>query len=111
MLIPIKQDKTSLRKEVLKENDVFLFLFSFSFFASPPFPPPCNAAANGHHEVVSVLLELGADASLTDSRGETALDIARLFELEEVVAVLEPTKPSEDAVESTAQEATPIPPS
>uniref|UniRef100_A0A7S2N626 Uncharacterized protein n=1 Tax=Alexandrium andersonii TaxID=327968 RepID=A0A7S2N626_9DINO len=47
------------------------------------------AAANGYAEAVKELLAMGADKSLLDAQGKTALDLARVKESDEVVALLE----------------------
>ncbi|CEQ41272.1 SPOSA6832_02981 [Sporobolomyces salmonicolor] len=51
-------------------------------------PVLTSAAPTGHAEVVKVLLAAGADKSLKDDDGNTALDLARLAEQDELVAVL-----------------------
>ena len=47
------------------------------------------AAVNGHTDSARRLLELGADASIKDKVGNTALDLAREFKNTAVVALLE----------------------
>lgn len=47
-----------------------------------------NACFNGNLEAVKLLIEKGADASLKDMVGETALDIARIKENKEIVKFL-----------------------
>ncbi len=47
-----------------------------------------SAAALGHGDAVRFLLDKGADASLKDSRGHTALDKAKQFGREEMAALL-----------------------
>ena len=47
------------------------------------------AALNGHTDSARRLLELGADASIKDKVGNTALDLAREFKKTAVVALLE----------------------
>jgi ankyrin repeat protein len=39
------------------------------------------AAANGHFEVVKLLLEKGADASLRNEKGKSAADVAATEEI------------------------------
>jgi ankyrin repeat protein len=46
------------------------------------------AASEGHYEIVSLLLERGADAQLKDSKGRTALDRARSRKYRHVPALL-----------------------
>jgi len=50
------------------------------------------AAANGHPKVCAMLLALGADPSLKDKYGKTALDCARFQP--ECAALLQPVTPS-----------------
>lgn len=47
------------------------------------------AVAKGHLEMVRWLLDHGADPAATDPRGRTALEVARIVEAEEIVALLE----------------------
>lgn len=51
--------------------------------------PLHEAAREGHKEIVAALLAAGADPSLHDSEGRTALDLARLGNQESVVEILE----------------------
>ncbi len=46
------------------------------------------AAINGHLAIAKRLLEGGADPTLRDERGKTAIDWARMFDKYEVVALL-----------------------
>ena len=48
-----------------------------------------NAATVGDEEVVSVLLDHGADVSITNDEGETALMIATSYEADEIIRLLE----------------------
>ncbi|GAA5917788.1 hypothetical protein JCM5296_001695 [Sporobolomyces johnsonii] len=52
------------------------------------FAPLHLATDRGHAEVVKVFLAAGADRSLRDDDGNTPLDLARLAEQDELVAVL-----------------------
>uniref|UniRef100_A0A7S1LAD9 Uncharacterized protein n=1 Tax=Alexandrium catenella TaxID=2925 RepID=A0A7S1LAD9_ALECA len=47
------------------------------------------AAANGFVETVKELLAMGADKTLVDAQGKTALDLARVRESDDVIALLE----------------------
>mmetsp|Transcript_65512 Transcript_65512/g.202712 ORF Transcript_65512/g.202712 Transcript_65512/m.202712 type:complete len:80 (+) Transcript_65512:21-260(+) len=47
------------------------------------------AAANGYTETVKELLAMGADKSLLDAQGRSALDLARTHECDEVITLLE----------------------
>lgn len=47
------------------------------------------ATDRGHVEVVRYLLQSGADASIQDSEGATALDTARILENEKLILILE----------------------
>lgn len=47
------------------------------------------AAANGYVETVKELLAMGADKTLLDAKGKSALDLARARECEECIALLE----------------------
>jgi ankyrin repeat protein len=44
-----------------------------------------HAASNGRKEAVSVLLDLGADYTLRDRHGRTALEVARTKEIKELI--------------------------
>jgi ankyrin repeat protein len=46
------------------------------------------AAEIGHVEVCQILLDNGADASIKDSNGETALDCARKNSHQDVIEIL-----------------------
>ena len=46
------------------------------------------ASSNGRLAIAKLLLEGGADATLRSNSGDTALDIARLYGIREVVALL-----------------------
>jgi ankyrin repeat protein len=54
--------------------------------------PLMLAAAEGHGDAVMLLLQLGADPSLTDRFGSTALDDARRFQRWDVATILENPK-------------------
>ena len=56
--------------------------------------PLILAAINGHPKICAMLLALGADPSLKDEDGETALDKAREENQPECVALLQPVTPS-----------------
>ena len=55
--------------------------------------PLIVAAANGHPKICAMLLALGADPSLKDKYGRTALDEARRFNKPECAALLQPVTP------------------
>ena len=55
---------------------------------------PLMYAANGHPKICAMLLALGADPSLKNQYGETALDNARQGNKPECVALLQPVTPS-----------------
>lgn len=58
-------------------------------FVSPKSDTPLNAAAaNGHLEVVKFLVEQGADFSLKDSYGLSAIETARKSDHDDVVQFL-----------------------
>lgn len=50
------------------------------------------AARNGHKDIVKVLLENGCDTSSLSESGQTALDIAKFWNFQEVVGLLEPSQ-------------------
>ena len=55
--------------------------------------PLILAARNGRTKICEMLLALGADPSLKDSHGETALDWARKRNKPECAALLQPVTP------------------
>ena len=55
--------------------------------------PLMNAAWNGHPKVCAMLLALGADPSLKNKSGKTALDRARDGNKPECAALLQPVTP------------------
>jgi ankyrin repeat protein len=55
--------------------------------------PLMHAANTGRTKICEMLLALGADPSLKDERGETALDYARQRNEPECVALLQPVTP------------------
>ena len=56
--------------------------------------PLMLAAYFGHPKICAMLLALGADPSLKDKNGKTALDWARQLNKPECVALLQPVTPS-----------------
>ena len=55
--------------------------------------PPMSAAINGRTKICEMLLALGADPSLKDENGKTALDRAREENEPECAALLQPVTP------------------
>ena len=55
--------------------------------------PLIYAASSGHTKICEMLLALGADPSLKDSSGRTALDEARRGNKPECAALLQPVTP------------------
>jgi tankyrase len=55
--------------------------------------PLISAANNGQTKICEMLLALGADPSLKDKDGKTALDYARQFRHPECAALLQPVTP------------------
>ena len=56
--------------------------------------PLMYAAAAGHPKICAMLLALGADPSLKNLHGQTALDCAREHNKPECAALLQPVTPS-----------------
>ena len=56
--------------------------------------PLIRAAQNGKTKICEMLLALGADPSLKNNQGKTALDRARWYNEPECVALLQPVTPS-----------------
>ena len=55
--------------------------------------PLMLAAIYGHPKICEMLLALGADPSLKDNKGKTALDYARANNKPECAALLQPVTP------------------
>lgn len=53
------------------------------------FTPLHLATDRGHTQIVQYLLDRGADRSIQDSEGATALDTARILENKELILILE----------------------
>eukprot|EP00640_Fibrocapsa_japonica_P009059 CAMPEP_0113951316 /NCGR_PEP_ID=MMETSP1339-20121228/85488_1 /TAXON_ID=94617 /ORGANISM="Fibrocapsa japonica" /LENGTH=54 /DNA_ID=CAMNT_0000959521 /DNA_START=119 /DNA_END=283 /DNA_ORIENTATION=+ /assembly_acc=CAM_ASM_000762 len=51
-----------------------------------------EAAGQGHAQIVSALLEAGADPNMEDTHGQTALAWAQQGGSQEVVNILQPVK-------------------
>lgn len=64
--------------------------------------PLMHAAWNGHTEVCVWLLALGADPSLINTRGKTALDLAREHHEAACVSLLQPVTPIAEIDAATA---------